>query len=331
MSPPPISLIEDLTTNDIEKLTKLLVLAPLSAPHPVWLQEQADFIRTLPLKLKRPESILPRLAMSIPFGTQKADLCPSHKPLNPYLIRRIFLQVSAECTTRLNRLVENRYLPADTAIHVKALQTANSLWMSPELYRVTFQCQPQEERYERIASDCDACILAAVGGNIRILRELRTSMLGRRTKRGKTPRLLPLVEAWIEWTGAEDALRAKSDALAKEVRSCRRQMQDARRQKRRNIAEGIIEAFDHQEYDESPHHHHEREHDEHDNDPEGSIIDYYANRLSSAKQTLSNAQTESSIHPAFRNSVFQFQTNTSSSTLHAHLPPRSGNPTAYTE
>ncbi|KAG4434374.1 hypothetical protein IFR05_010148 [Cadophora sp. M221] len=362
MAPPPISLIEDLTKSDIEKLTQLLVLSPLTHPHPVWLQEQADFIRTLPPKLKRPKSLFPRLAISIPFGTQKAHLCPVHKPLNPHLIRRVFLQVSAECTARLTRLAENRFLPANIAAHVKALQMANSLWMSPDLYRVTFQCQPEDLRYDRIASDCEACILATVGGNIQILKELRTSMIGRqRKKKKKRARLLPLVEAWIEWADTEGSIRADSDVLAREVRSCRRQMQEARRQKRRNLVEGIVENaapddndmtaqllshdaagqyFNLKGNDESPlpEYNHEHEHDDHgyDQDPEDSIIDFYANRISSMWPTNSQEQDKSSIHPAFRNSiVLQFQpnsnTNSSTDTSYGSLPSRPGIPTAHAE
>ncbi|KAH9223165.1 hypothetical protein DL95DRAFT_498134 [Leptodontidium sp. 2 PMI_412] len=355
MAPPPISLIEDLRMKDTEKLTQLLVLSPLTDPHPVWLQEQADFIRTLPPKLKRPKTLFPRLTMAIPFRTQGAHLCPAHKSLNPYLIRRIFLQVSAECTTRLTRLAENRFLPTNIAIHVKTLQMANSLWMSPDLYRVTFQCQPEDKRFDRIASDCEACILATVGGNIQILKELRTSMLGREMKRKKRARLLPLVEAWIEWADAAGAIRADSNILAREVRSCRRQMQEARRQKRRNLAKGIVEepvrddndmaapllshdaagqAFNHKEEDESPRHDHDHdhEHEDHgyDHDPEDSVIDFYADRISSVWQPHNQAQDRSSIHPAFRNSIvlqFQPDSNIGSNTdaSYGSLPPRPGN------
>ncbi|KAK0121563.1 hypothetical protein ONS95_009853 [Cadophora gregata] len=394
MTPPPISLIEDLCDNDIKKLTQLLILSPMTATDPVWLQEQSKSIDTLPPKLKRPESFLPRLAMSLPFGKEKAHLCLSHKPLNPHLIRRIFLQVSAECTTRIARLVSNQYLPPDIAVHVKTLQKVNSLWMSADLYRCTFQCQPHEERFDRIASDCEACILAAVGGNISILQDLRASMIGRKKKRGTPPRLLPLVESWIMCTGAEAMVREQSDNLAVEIRNCRRQMQEARRQKRRNEKEGILDPpppemssttpravedpfadvmhligvpFSNQnkaaqdfnnpfadpehgygrfqgkesyEYEDRDEHEHEIEH-------EGSIINFYAHRLSSANlhnnQNITQAQNEAKIHPAFKDSmVFQFQTNPSAYSLPAHnpfeddddqaantLPPRPGNPTAY--
>ena len=268
--------------------------------------------------------------------------------------------------------------------------------MSPDIYRWTFQCQPQDERFDRIDSDCEACILAAVGGDVRILQELRASMLGRKKKRGVFPRLLPLVESWIGWTGAQAEVRKQSDLLAREIRNCRKQMQEARRQKRRNEEEGILDppplqmsstsssksrtpfsdsVYDHDRFQDNSYEYEIREevknpfadpkHDrgrlqnkvyqyedpdehEHDNKPEGSIIDFYATRLSSANLVNNNkttqAQNEAKIHPAFKDSmVFQFQTNASAFTLPAqnpfqdqvddqepgNLPPRPSNPTAY--
>ncbi len=341
MSTPSIRIIENLSANEIERLTQLLSLTSRTVPSLEWLKDQEACMADIPSKLKRPGSLIPRLTMVLPF-TQKAHLCKAHKQFNAYLIRRIFLQVSAECTTRLTRLVENPYLPPNLATFVKRLQTTNSLWMSPDLYRVTFRCMPDEERFVRIPTDCEACILAAVGGDHQILSDLRTSMLGRKKKRGPEARLLKLVEEWIEWTGMGNVLRAESDNLARDVRECRRQMQMARRQKRKNLAEGIIEPNDlntpllqpdaavepygHNGEAKDCERHEGEERDEHD--PEGSIIDFYAHRISSIAPTLNNAQREDSIHPAFRSSLYQ---SSSSASAHSALPPRPGNPIAYTD
>lgn len=113
--------------------------------------------------------------------------------------------------------------------------------MSVDLFRVSFQVMPQDPRYFRVPGDCEACILATIGGNPHALCDLRSSMLGRKKKRGKEPRILKLVEAWIKWTGFGPQTTADSDALAKLVRACRRDMQLARRQTRRNEEEGVPE------------------------------------------------------------------------------------------
>ncbi|KAK2630182.1 hypothetical protein QTJ16_001002 [Diplocarpon rosae] len=337
MSPPSIHYIEDLTSQDVEQLSQALHLPAGTKPSLAWLRDQEVCIAELPSRLRRPDTMIPRLAMVLPF-TEKAHLCKSHRGLNTFLIRRIFLQVSAECTTRLTRLVENPFLPHHIAAFVKRLQTINSLWMSPDLYRVAFQCMPNDERFDRIPGDCEACILAAIAGNSSILSDLRTSMLGRKRKRGQVARLLRLVEAWIEWTAEKNVLRAVSDSLAKDVRACRRQMQMARRQTRRNLAEGIVETDDmvapllqhdttatvleDQELGER----HECEERE-ELDPEGSIIDFYAHRARRDTKIQSDA---GNIHPAFRRSL-SLQTGSSSTTLQDTLLERPGNPIAYTE
>ncbi|PBP28687.1 hypothetical protein BUE80_DR000334 [Diplocarpon rosae] len=340
MPPPSIHYIEDLTSKDVERLSQALHLPAGTKPSLAWFKDQEVCIAELPSRLRRPETIIPRLAMVLPF-TEKAHLCRSHKRLNAYLIRRIFLQISAECTTRLTRLtrlVENPFLPHHIAAFVKRLQTINSLWMSPDLYRVAFQCMPNDERFDRIPGDCEACILAAIAGNSSILSDLRASMLGRKRKRGQVARLLRLVEAWIEWTAEKNVLRAVSDSLAKDVRACRRQMQMARRQKRRNLAEGIVETDDmgapllqhdttatalgDQEHGER---HECEEREEHD--PEGSIIDFYAHHARRDTKILSDA---GNIHPAFRRSL-SLRTGSSSTTLRDILLERPGNPIAYTE
>ncbi|CAL3964763.1 unnamed protein product [Diplocarpon coronariae] len=337
MPPPSIQCIEDLKSEDVERLTQTLHLPAGTIASLAWLKDQEACIAELPSRLRRPQTIIPRLAMVLPF-TEKAHLCKPHRGLNAHLIRRIFLQISAECTTRLTRLVENPDLPHNIAAFVKRLQTTNSLWMSPDLYRVTFQCMPNDERFDRMPGDCEACILAAIGGNSSILSDLRTSMLGRKRKHGQVARLLRLVEAWIDWAAEEDVVRAVSDSLAKDVRACRRQMQTARRQKRRNLAEGIVEtgdldapllqhdaaaaAFEDKEHEQR----NEREERE-EHDPEGSIIDFYAHRARRDTKVLSDA---GNIHPAFRSSL-SFHTASRSAILRDSLPARPGNPIAYTE
>lgn len=330
MSKPSIQLIEKLSPKSCEQLTKLLTLPPNTLPGLTWLIDQADCIPELAGTLKRGKSVLSRIAQSLPLTTQGATFCKAHTKLNPYLIRRIFIQVSAECTTRTARLVEHSLLPFHIADFVKRLHIVNSLWMSHDLYRVTFQAEPHDARHTRIHSDCEACILAAVGGNRQILSDLRTSMLGRRKKRGPIARLLKLVEAWIEWTGEQDAIRAHSDELAKEVRAVRRQMRATRQQMRNNLAEGIVDDMVTPLLDDGEEHEcgNGQTEEEMERDPEGSIIDYYARRFTTT-QTI-NVHLDQSIQPAFRDSL-HVPSLRSSTAVNQTPPPRPENPIAYTE
>lgn len=234
--------IEDLTTADVEALTKLLFITAGTHPHPQWLADQAKLISTFPPSLQRPSATILRLAMHLPFTPPKAVLCEAHKPLNPHLIRRIFLQVSAECTTRLSRLTSCS-LPKfedEMKMLVKRIQTVNSLWMAAEIYRTIFQVLPEEPRFERLPGGCEACILAAVAGSNWVLTDLRGSIIGRmrKSKPDEIPKILPLLEGWIEWTGQAEEIRADSDRVAKKIRHLRREMQKERRRIRNEKKQG---------------------------------------------------------------------------------------------
>ncbi|KUJ12699.1 uncharacterized protein LY89DRAFT_785293 [Mollisia scopiformis] len=345
MAPPSIHLIEKLPTKDIEQLTQLLSLPPGKLPTEAWLKDQSTKVSDLSSQLLKPIDMLLRLGMSMSSSPDKATLCKSHKNLNPYLIRRIFLQISAECTTRLARLLENPFIDTEIQRHVKRLQMLNSLWMSVDLYRVTYQVMPQEPRFFRVPSDCEACILAAVGGNPHTLCDLRSSMLGRKKKRGKEPRLLRLVESWIRWTGIGQELTAESYILAREVRACRRDMQLARRQTKRNQQEGIFDeptsplfsgaiseeqtlvAEGGSEKFELPDN--TWEDDDEDDDPEGDIIGHYAYSIRSSATALRRPAAHDDIHTAFGKSIPPLRTGTSSTARPSTPRPPPSMSTSY--
>ena len=201
---------------------------------------------------------------------------------------------------------------------MKRLHAVNGLWMSPELYRGVFLPMPQDETFEKIESGCEACILASVGGNHRVLSDLRASLLGRR-KRGKPHALLlEVVEAWTDWTGRGDEIRSESDALAKAVRRSRHQMQKARRQAMMCVGGGSL-GFNHDH-----NHGHETKSETlvgecNDDQPmkarkrgerEESLIAYYAKRMSTSS-LVPTANTINGLHEAFRDSiVFDLESGT---------------------
>jgi hypothetical protein len=153
-------------------------------------------------------------------------------------------------------------------------------------------------------------------------------MLGRLKKHSPRPRLLALVEAWMEVHGRDEKERLlkKSEDLGREVRGVRSEMQMQRRRMRGDVvpkskklggeygrdsnsialgqgddSETIRVAYDGDERpllerDDS------NEVDEHEQDVEGSIIGYFNRRISTA---ASDAHTHHArdIHSAFRESV----------------------------
>jgi hypothetical protein len=335
MSRPSIRYIEDLSARDTQKLTQLLTIGWRVSPSLQWLSEQEQAISHLPSSLLRSEGLLPRLAMSLPFAPQKAHLCTTHKPLNPYLIHRLFIQLSAECTIRLSRLVENGHLSENLVGFVNRMHSINSLWLSPFLYRSIFKASPDEEGPARVESGCEACILAVVGADHQMLCDLRASMLGRRKKGLPVPRLLKIVDAWIEGTVCGTDIRRESDVLEKQIRDCRRQMQKARRQIRRNMKEGIVaykipedngpllrEAYEEEAAPDEVFEMDGKEKDENaEHYFEDSIVDYYARESKTNLDPDASALTPEDIHPAFRESMMAWSPSTGTFHLREASPP----------
>jgi hypothetical protein len=316
---PSVKFIEDLSSRDTEKLAKVLSLGWRTKISLQWLSEQNAVIKLLPSRLRKPDGIFSKMAMSLPRAPQKAVLCDSHKGLNPLLIRRFFFQLSAECTVRLARLDESSHLPPNVATFLKRIHGINSLWFSSGIYRSLFNLVDDEKCHEMVPGCCEACILSVVGTNHEMLRDLRASMLGRRKKGLPVPRFLKIVDAWVEGTGHGIDIRKDSDILEKEIRECRRQLQKARRQRRRNIREGIFDSIPEEQqpllnepYEEEamPEERFEIDGKEKDEDAEHyfgtSILDYYTGGLrSSTNQSRAPTPTPKSedIHPAFRTGI----------------------------
>ena len=184
------------------------------------------------------------------------------------------------------------------------LQGVNGLWMGAEIFNVCFDAVVGGERLESVEGGCEACILAVVGGNERVLEDLRASMLGRKKKMRPAPRLLGLVEEWIKGTGRSDAICKESDELGRKIRGCRRQLQMARRQKEKYFRAGIVDVDGEDEREgevivtpEDRYEVHGSEKDAgNEHDFEGSIIEFYANRLRSTVDLRD-------LHQTFRDSI----------------------------
>jgi hypothetical protein len=341
MPQPSVRYIEDLSARDTEKLSTLLTLGWRTQPTLQWLSEQKRAIDDLPSSLQKPGLFL-KLAMSLPKTPEKAVLCQSHKGLNPFLIHRFFFQLSAECTTRLTRLEENPRLAPNLSAFLKRIHGINSLWLSSYVYQQLFNISEKEEcLVEMVHGGCEACILSVVGANLQMLSDLRASMLGRRKKGLPRPRLLKIVDAWIDGTGHGLDIRRDSDELGKEIRECRRQMQKARRQTRRNIKEGIIEnelpeeqqPLLSQTYEEeaTPEDVFDMDGKEKDEKVEeyfeDSILGYYTGGLNSSAKAGSRTRAptpvpEDSVHPAFRDSLMTFDNGTGTFHLRGTSTPQ---------
>ncbi|KAL2136591.1 hypothetical protein VTI74DRAFT_2896 [Chaetomium olivicolor] len=106
---------------------------------------------------------------------------------------------------------------------VERLTGTVTLYLSPANFEQYFGKGTRPEfQFDRVESGCPACVLAIIGGNRELLVALRANMLARAKRR--QPRLLRLVEAWMEMFAVEQEMKRQSEALAAEVRMVREMM-----------------------------------------------------------------------------------------------------------
>ncbi|CAD6456538.1 214903ab-4607-4ca1-a9af-db8f783b316c-CDS [Sclerotinia trifoliorum] len=308
--PSPSDKLSEFTSTSLNLLTQLLRLTPGTLPNDPWLHEQETLLATFPQCLLHPKSsgLIYRVAASISslrLGETKAILCPVHKPLNPYLIRKIFLEVTAECTTRIQRLASEPIdeLPVNVGEFVVRMQRLNSIWMQPEFYRQAYQVLPSEPRYERVGSGCEACILATIGGNRNIVRDLFASIWGRRRKNREMKGWIDVVRAWEGWHENFDALTLESTGLGSEIVRCRKRLQTLRKAAMREQLQGMKNPLDRDSEAQTLLGHY---FSEGDGDVENEIVDFYANMMS--RTSFANTSTQSAypaeeVHAAFRDTV----------------------------
>ncbi|ELR06695.1 hypothetical protein GMDG_00312 [Pseudogymnoascus destructans 20631-21] len=322
---PPYSLhwVEDLSHNDILTLTKLLRLPERSQIDEYWLVGQEKKIGYLPAHLKRTKALLPRLVEKFTSPSTKAILCPSHRCLDSQLIRRLFLTIVDECSTRVRRFTDSP--PADRDIRAwwTRVKTINSLWTQPILYRYLFNANPGDPEFEYTHSECEACILGTIGGNMTMLADLRICAITRRTNHGPIPRIIRFIDGWLYWTGIAETIKAESDPLYLKVRNARRGRPITQSYDSNALPETINDRTDDRTDDKRDDRRDERIPESTDAD----IIDFYLNRLSRMSRTHKksgqpNNDSTHSLHPAFRdNIVFDASTGIYGQRQEDDIPP----------
>lgn len=244
--------ISHMTNEDIGLLVRLLCLPPTARryadglPSDQWLARQAEKISQLPKTLQRPQDWLARLSIYTnkklnltieDLVPQCAVLCAAHKGLNPWVVHRLFLLISEEVTHRLDpvrKFLENptkhgvklKTSLGEVQDYVDRMNSMLSLWTGPDIFsRIVGDNYPPGLAMQRVENDCEACICSCIGAAGQALCDLRAMMYGRSHRR-RPPVLIPLVEAWIERFGEENADRlwAESTRMAKDVRQIRRRL-----------------------------------------------------------------------------------------------------------
>jgi len=122
---------------------------------------------------------------------------------------------------------------------VGVLSGVASLFLGREEFERYFGWVGAECRFEKVESGCPSCVLAVLGGREEVLVALRANMRAR--AKGKQPRLLKLVDAWMDMTGHKECaeMKAESDALAAEAGEIRRWLHARKLGKKRGLPAGL--------------------------------------------------------------------------------------------
>ncbi|KAH7272921.1 hypothetical protein B0J15DRAFT_573761 [Fusarium solani] len=232
---------------DTRQLTGLLCMPceiKLSNPSKAWLEDQTRGIGRLDKPLRRSNKLLARISSRLDrfrARPKAAQLCKAHHGLNPKLIRRHMLHIIAECTKRIDRLrLWQRRIPFPPSIKawLQRMDAVIGMWMGAEAFGAVFGYAQVASCPKPVKSGCEACIMSVIGGRDQALLDLRASLFSRTggygRKSRKEPRLLRLLESWIDHFGRDraDAIRRQSEMLADTLRAVR--LQEKRKKEERN-------------------------------------------------------------------------------------------------
>ncbi|KAF4853560.1 hypothetical protein CGCSCA4_v002382 [Colletotrichum siamense] len=249
-----ITLIDELTESSIKKLARYLYLPTnysIANPPDEWFREQEAKLSQLPKVMLRPKTnslnvidMMKRGLMnvtarqSLPFVPDAAMLCHTHKALNPWRMRCLFALLASEVTDkfeRMRRLVRNKSDLAqepDYQEYVRRVTSIQGLWMDRATFEQLYGYPPVKT--ERVRSQCEACMCAVVGGDTRLLVDLRAHLLSRAGS--YQPVFLRVVNAWIDaFEQGAGGLHAESAVLGEKLRAIRREI-GVRRYERRERA-----------------------------------------------------------------------------------------------
>lgn len=237
--------IKSLSEDEVAQLTKLLSWRPtygIARPSGKWLARQQEQMGKLPDTLLEPKNLLHRELKKISVGArqllgdlqlarplaERAVLCAIHERLNPCTIRELFRLVFLEMGSHLDPLRAWPHKSPTMAMFLTRVDSISALVMSKEFFVQPFKAAPHDERFARVESECDACILSILGGNGRCLADLWAAtklreghanlMSMHRSKRPKTPRLTRFVSHWIRSTENPQTVYAWAEEVMADIR-----------------------------------------------------------------------------------------------------------------
>ncbi|KAJ4420974.1 hypothetical protein N0V82_004016 [Gnomoniopsis sp. IMI 355080] len=244
--------LSSLTPAEQNHLASLLTLFPdqlttTGQPSQAWLATQAHLISTtIPTTLRAPRTALARFLHSATSSNNpRAALCPAHSGLNSRLVRAVFSLLTAEVEHKRATRPLRRYLRHLGRYHTEKsgdgellralmnrLAGVTALWLDPEEFA---RVNPGLwTRHVLVEGGCEACVLALVGGDEGVLRDLGAVVAGRTHRRKAAPALGGLIAAWmVGMEGEGKMVKGERERLGRVVKRVRKAVWKHRRDKRR--------------------------------------------------------------------------------------------------
>ena len=288
----------------IDQFTSIVRLPPGCAITSSWLEEQQQAILHLQPSLLKSKNLAIRMIER--FSHDRAELCYQHRKLNPLVIRKLFECIQLECTTRMTPFENSSSAPKDFAIQQwrKRVISINSLWTEEETFYHVHQAKSGDPIHQQVKGDCEACLLATIGGDQQMLMDLYTCANSRGRLDRRDQPICHMIEGWLDAMGILEHIYETTKPFYRLIRSERARMQRERRAERRLKNRGRPSTAP-----ERPQRPEERQKMDDDaaEDEKSEIIDLYIKRLSAMNgQIPYNKQPNDSrlsLHPAIRSHI----------------------------
>lgn len=152
----------------------------------------------------------------------RAPLCQTHAKLNAYVLYSVLKKFKAEISERLDLLTKSvaKLLPEQQDL-VRDLLDLQALWDRSHRSQAP-SADRSRSKWSFQADECAACTLARVGGDLNMLRLLRTTLLARRKRGRPRPQLLRWVNSWIDYTPRSEEIRTETVEPARRLMNARR-------------------------------------------------------------------------------------------------------------
>ncbi|KAL6252815.1 hypothetical protein RBB50_000534 [Rhinocladiella similis] len=182
--------IQNIPREYVSVLTKILQFPP-NVDVREHIKSLASLIKPLPytLRTSRVERVILR---------HQGNLCSVHNFLDCETVETILCKIKVEIGSRLNSLVSQcQLLTPEQRTCITGLRQLHALWTPRGEFEMTFMCCADDIKWKYETSQCEACIISRIAGDLQTMLNLRCIVRSRATSKHIEKHGLPRLQAWI--------------------------------------------------------------------------------------------------------------------------------------